>query len=149
MSDTHEGNDAPPAPSIEFSTRKWVRPEDLNPNGTLFGGNLLRWIDEEAAIYAVLQLGTRQLVTKFISEIDFEASAQQGDLLEMGVEFTNFGRTSLTLRVEVRNMITRRTILTIDRLVFVAVGDDGRPTPHGYTGITRERDRLPAPESAR
>lgn len=34
---------------MNFHTRKWVKPEDLNPNGTLFGGSLLRWIDEEAA----------------------------------------------------------------------------------------------------
>ena len=27
---------------IEFTTRKWVRPEDLNANGTLFGGSLLK-----------------------------------------------------------------------------------------------------------
>ncbi len=42
---------------MNFHTRKWVKPEDLNPNGTLFGGSLLRWIDEEAAIYAIIQLG--------------------------------------------------------------------------------------------
>ncbi|MER2138366.1 MAG: acyl-CoA thioesterase, partial [Arthrobacter sp.] len=24
---------------INFHTRKWVRPEDLNANGTLFGGS--------------------------------------------------------------------------------------------------------------
>ena len=39
---------------MNFHTRKWVKPEDLNPNGTLFGGSLLRWIDEEAAIYAIV-----------------------------------------------------------------------------------------------
>ena len=32
---------------INFHTRKWVRPEDLNANGTLFGGSLLKWIDED------------------------------------------------------------------------------------------------------
>jgi len=31
-------------------TRRWVRPEDLDENGTLFGGSLLNRIDEEAAI---------------------------------------------------------------------------------------------------
>jgi len=28
---------------MRFHTRKWVKPEDLNPNGTLFGGRLLAW----------------------------------------------------------------------------------------------------------
>ena len=56
---------------MNFYTRKWVRPEDLNANGSLFGGSLLRWIDEEAAIYAIIQLGNHRVVTKLISEIDF------------------------------------------------------------------------------
>ena len=43
--------------TINFHTRKWVRPEDLNAHGTLFGGSLLRWIDDEAVVYAVIQLG--------------------------------------------------------------------------------------------
>ena len=42
---------------IDFCTRKWIRPEDLDANGTLVGGSLLTWIDEEATIYAIVQLG--------------------------------------------------------------------------------------------
>ena len=52
---------------ITFRTRKWVKPEDLNANGTLFGGSLLRWIDEEAAIYAIVQLGNQRAVTTYMS----------------------------------------------------------------------------------
>ncbi|UOQ56354.1 acyl-CoA thioesterase [Leucobacter allii] len=130
-------------PGVNFYTRKWVRPEDLNANGSLFGGSLLRWIDEEAAIYAILQLGNPHVVTKFISEINFEASARQGDLIEMGLVATEFGRTSLTMRAVVRNMINRRTILTIERIVFVNIGADGSPAPHGFNGITYDRDRMP------
>lgn len=128
---------------ILFRTRKWVRPEDLNANGTLFGGSLLKWIDEEATIYAILQMGNRRVVTKLMSEINFVASAEQGDIIEMGLTATQFGRTSLTMRAEVRNMVTRKSILTVDRIVFVNLGEEGRPTPHGYTDITFERDRFP------
>ena len=99
---------------MNFHTRKWVKPEDLNPNGTLFGGTLLRWIDEEAVIYAIVQLGNPKVVTKFISEINFVSSARQGDIIELGITATKFGRTSLTLCCEVRNKITRKSILTID-----------------------------------
>ena len=128
---------------ITFRTRKWVRPEDLNANGTLFGGSLLKWIDEEAAIYAIQQLGNGRAVTKYISEINFVSSAVQGDLIEMGLTATRFGRTSLTMRAEVRNMITRRSILTIDEIVFVNLSPSGKPEPHGYTEITYDRDRIP------
>ena len=48
---------------MRFHTRKWVKPEDLNPNGTLFGGRLLAWIDEEAALYTVIQLENSKIVT--------------------------------------------------------------------------------------
>ncbi|WP_237657072.1 acyl-CoA thioesterase [Agreia sp. COWG] len=128
---------------MNFYTRKWVRPEDLNANGTLFGGSLLRWIDEEAVVYSALQLGSGRVVTKYISEINFLTSAQQGDLIEIGLLAIRFGRTSLTMRAEVRNMITRKTILTIDQMVFVNIGATGEPEPHGYTDITYARDRIP------
>lgn len=128
---------------INFHTRKWVRPEDLNANGTLFGGSLLKWIDEESAIYAIVQLGNNRVVTKFISEIDFQASAKQGDIIEMGLIATHFGRTSLTMRAVVRNMITRKTILSIERIIYVSLGADGLPEPHGYSSITYQRDRIP------
>ena len=132
---------------IEFTTRKWVRPEDLNANGTLFGGSLLKWIDEEATIYAILQLGNRRVVTKIISEINFVASAIEGDLIEMGLVATKFGTTSITMRAEVRNMVTRKNILTVDHIVFVGLGSDGKPIPHGYTAATSDRDRIPKEHS--
>ncbi|KUG61844.1 acyl-CoA thioesterase [Kocuria rosea subsp. polaris] len=140
---------------MTFRTRKWVKPEDLNANGTLFGGSLLRWIDEEAAIYAIVQLGNRRAVTKYMSEINFVSSAEQGDIIEMGLTATAFGRTSLTMRAQVRNMITRDLILSIDKIVFVNLDPEGRPVPHGYTEITYDRDRIPttalpaAPERSR
>ena len=121
---------------MNFHTRKWIKPEDLNPNGSLFGGRLLSWIDEEAVIYAIVQLSNPHVVTKYISEINFVSSAKQGDIIEMGITATNFGTTSITMRCEVRNKITRKTILSIDKLVFVNLDKDGNPVPHGKTEIT-------------
>lgn len=127
---------------MNFYTRKWVKPEDLNAHGTLFGGSLLRWIDEEAAIYSIIQLGTTRCVTKYMSEINFISSALQGDIIEMGIKATHFGRTSLTLMCEVRNKITRKSILTVDKMVFVSVDESGKPWPHGKTEITYTDERL-------
>lgn len=121
---------------MNFYTRKWVKPEDLNPNGTLFGGTLLRWIDEEAVIYAIVQLENPLVVTKFMSEINFVSSATQGDIIELGIQATTFGKTSITLQCEVRNKITKRSILTIDKLVFVNLDKSGEPAPHGKTEIS-------------
>jgi len=129
---------------MRFHSRKWVKPEDLNANHTLFGGSLLRWIDEEAAIYAIIQLGNERTVTKYMSEINFVSSARQGDIIEMGLLPTRWGRSSLTLRCEVRNVFTGKSIITIDEIVMVALDDEGNPRPHGYDSITFDRDRVPA-----
>ena len=129
-------------PVMNFHTRKWVKPEDLNPNSTLFGGRLLQWIDEEAALYAVIQLENPHVVTKFISEINFISAPRQGDIIEIGILATHFGNTSLTMRCEVRNKLTREPILTIEKIVFVNVDKEGKPAPHGKTEITYVKDRL-------
>ncbi len=127
---------------MNFYTRKLIKPEDLNANNTLFGGSLLRWLDEEAAIYTIVQLGTNRCVTKFMSEINFISSAKQGDIVELGIKATHFGRTSLTLTCQVRNKINQKMILTIDKMVFVSVDEEGLPTPHGKTAITYTDERL-------
>lgn len=127
---------------MNFHTRKWVKPEDLNPNGTLFGGSLLRWIDEEAAIYAIVQLDNQKVVTKLISEVNFVSSAEQSDIIELGITATAFGRTSITMRCVVRNKITHKNILTIERMVFVNMGPDGKPAPHGKTQISYTHERI-------
>lgn len=127
---------------MNFYTRKWVKPENLNAHGTLFGGALLAWIDEEAAIYAIIQLGTNNCVTKYMSEINFVSSAKQGDIVELGIKATHFGTTSLTLTCQVRNKITQKVILTIDKMVFVCVDDNNVPFPHGKTKITYTDERL-------
>lgn len=127
---------------MRFHTRKWVKPEDLNPNGTLFGGRLLEWIDEEAALYAIIQLENPSTVTKFISEINFMSSAVQGDIVEIGIDVMGFGKTSLTLACEVRNKMTRETIITVEKIIMVSLDEFGKPLPHGKTEVEFVKDRL-------
>ena len=127
---------------MRFHTRKWVKPEDLNPNGTLFGGKLLAWIDEELALYSIIQLENTRIVTKHMSEINFRSSAKQGDIVEIGIDVVKFGNSSLTLKCEARNIMTRETIITIDTITMVSLGVDGKPKAHGKTQIEFINDRL-------
>lgn len=116
---------------MKYLTRKWIKPEDLNPNGSLFGGSLLKWIDEEAAIYTITMLQSPYVVTKLMSEINFVSSARAGDVLEMGMKIAKVGRSSITLKCEVRNIMTHHTIIKIEKIVFVNLDSSGLPTPHG------------------
>ena len=127
---------------MNFHTRKWIKPEDLNPNGTLFGGRLLEWIDEVAALYSIIQLENQRTVTKYMSEINFRSSAKKGDIIEIGIEPKKFGNSSLTLACEVRNKMTREVIITIDSIIMVSLGENGKPTAHGNTEIEYVKDRL-------
>ena len=127
---------------MRFHTRKWVKPEDLNPNGTLFGGRLLEWIDEEAALYSIIQLENQKTVTKYMSEIDFQSSAKQGDIVEIGIEVLKFGTASLTLKCEVRNKMTRKPIIKVDKIVMVSLDEEGKAKPHGKTKVEFVKDRL-------
>ena len=52
---------------MRFRIIKWVKPEDLNPNGSLFGVRLLAWIDEEMALYSIILLENQRVVTKHMS----------------------------------------------------------------------------------
>jgi acyl-CoA thioesterase YciA len=127
---------------MRFHTRKWVKPEDLNPNGTLFGGKLLAWLDEELALYTIIQLENSRIVTKHMSEINFRSSAKQGDIIEIGIDVVRFGNSSLILKCEARNMMTRETIISIDSITMVSLGTDGKPKAHGKTEIEFVKNRL-------
>jgi acyl-CoA hydrolase len=133
---------------MRFHTRKWVKPEDLNANETLFGGRVLAWIDEEAALYSIIQLESKKVVTKYMSEINFMSSAVKGDIVEIGIEVVSFGKSSLTLNCEVRNKMTHETIVTVDNIIMVNLGENGKPLSHGKTKIEYVKDRLASQEKA-
>lgn len=115
---------------MDYKTRKLVKPGDLNSRGTLFGGQVLKWIDEEAAIFAICQLDSPNIVTKAISEINFAKTAKQGDIVEIGMELVSIGNTSITMMCDVRNKNTKETIVKIDKIVFVLLDEDGKPRAH-------------------
>ena len=115
---------------MKFQTRKWVKPEDLNPNGTLFGGRLLSWIDEESALCTIIELENNRIVTKSISKVNFKSSAREGDIIEIGIEVVKYGMASITLACEVRNIMTQETIITIDSIVMAHLDEMGKPKAH-------------------
>jgi acyl-CoA hydrolase len=117
-----------------------IKPEDLNPRGTLFGGRILQWIDEEAAIFAICQLESSNIVTKVMSEVNFVTTAQLGDVIEFGMDLVKFGTTSVTLCCNVRNKKTKQSIVKIDNIVFVLLDENGKPKPHGKINQIESND---------
>jgi acyl-CoA hydrolase len=84
-----------------MQTYKLVMPGDLNHYGFLFGGNLLKWVDEIAWIAATLQYPGMNFVTVAIDDVEFKKSIRQGSILRFECELEKHGRTSVRFRVQV------------------------------------------------
>ncbi|MGB5402436.1 MAG: hotdog domain-containing protein, partial [Robiginitalea sp.] len=97
---------------------------------------------EEAALYSIIQLEDQNCVLKYMSEINFINSAVQGAIVEIGIDVVSFGKTSITLKCEARNKLTREAIATVDQLIFLVLDENGKPKAHGKTKIEYVKDRL-------
>lgn len=113
--------------------RRLVMAKDLNGANKLFGGTILAWIDEQAYIEVISLLKTNNVVTKYMSEIEFISGAKVGEVVEIKTQFTKAGKTSVTLKVEVCNFTTQKRIATVNEIVMVNVDGEGQPKPHGLT----------------
>lgn len=91
----------------------------------------MSWVDEEAYIFAKCQLRTPHIVTRHISEVNFVSAAVQDDIVEFGLSVANFGKSSITVTCQVRNKDSKKVLIDIKKLVFVAVDRLGQPVPHG------------------
>ena len=117
---------------MKFLTRKLITHENLNPRGYLHGGELLKWIDEEGGIHAGIEMNTSLIVTKCMSEIDFKFPVILGDVIEIGMQTLDIGKTSCTLACEVRSLHADKIVLSIDKIVYVRVNKYGLPKGHGW-----------------
>ncbi len=111
-----------------------MMPRDTNGHGTIFGGVILSYIDQAGAVEAYRHV-RQKLVTVAIKEVVFHQPVHVGDLVSLFAQATRFGRTSITVAVQVYAMRlmsdqqTHDVKVTEAELTFVAVGADGKPTP--------------------
>ncbi|WP_153722503.1 acyl-CoA thioesterase [Sporosarcina cascadiensis] len=111
---------------------KLVLPPDTNHIQSIFGGKVLAYIDEIAAICAMKHAGTMAAVTASIDSVDFVSPAMLGEMIELEAVVTSVGRTSMEVFVSVhsKNLVTGETKLTTESFcTMVAVDDTNRPVP--------------------
>lgn len=80
---------------------KLVLPEHLNQYGYLFGGNLLKWVDEYAWIAATLDYPGANFVTIALDRVEFKKSIQEGAVLRFEIDRSHEGTTSVQYAVTV------------------------------------------------
>jgi len=78
-----------------------VLPENLNQFGFLFGGYLLKWIDEVAWMAASLEHPDCLFVTVGMKEVSFHRSVREGSILQFVIDKVDTGTTSVTYLVRV------------------------------------------------
>lgn len=107
-----------------------VLPPDTNNHNSIFGGRVLAYIDEIAAITA-MKHAKGQVVTASIDSVDFLSAAHVGDILEIESIVSSTGRSSMEVYVRVisRNIETGEKLTTESFVTMVAVDDKGKPTP--------------------
>lgn len=106
-----------------------VFPPDTNHHGSIFGGKILAYIDEIAAI-AAMKHAKSEVVTASIDSVDFVTPAYEGDIIELEAVVSSTGRSSMEVYVRVvsHNVVTSEKLLTTESFVtMVAVDASGKP----------------------
>jgi acyl-CoA thioesterase YciA len=122
----------PGRPDRQPAIRVVLMPKDTNALGTIFGGIILSYIDQAAAVEAYRHSHGR-LVTVAMREVVFHQPVFVGDLVSFYTETLRLGRTSVTIKVEVEVERSRprgeRVTVTQAEVVFVNVDERNRPQP--------------------
>ena len=121
-----------------------MMPGDANPSGNVYGGSILKSLDEVAGIVASRH-ARRNVVTASMDRMDFFNPVHVGDLLVLKASVNYVGRTSVEVgvRIESEGLHTGDiTHIGSSHLTFVALDEYGEPTEvPGITLRTEEEKR--------
>ena len=109
-----------------------VLPEYLNDQGNLFGGYLLKWIDEFAYITVNIEFPNHQFVTIAMDNVEFKHPIKCGQILRFLVEQSRLGTSSVEYNVGVygeRRIAEHDKVLFATRISFVNIAESGENAP--------------------
>lgn len=109
---------------------KLVLPEHMNHQQSLFGGNLLSWIDEVAYMTANLQFPNHRFVTVALDNVEFKHRIDCGEIICFCASLEKQGATSLTYFISVSGTRKNAEVILFEtRITFVSVNEDGQKQP--------------------
>lgn len=112
------------------SMTEYVLPQHANALGSVFGGQIMAWIDLCGAICAQRHSG-KMAVTAFVDDMKFEQPVRVGEVVRLDSRVTATFRTSMEIEVVVEGedaTTGRRWPCVAARLTFVAIDQDRKPT---------------------
>ena len=111
---------------------KIVLPGDLNDYGSLFGGTLLKWVDEIAYIRVSLDFPGQHFVTIGLDNVEFRHPIREGQILCFECQKARVGNTSVSYNVKVyraRYETDTADTLFENNITFVCVDENGNKSP--------------------
>ncbi len=121
-----------------------VLPPDTNNLGTMFGGKLMAYIDDVAAISA-MRHARSYVVTASTDSVDFIHPIHEGHAVCLESFVTYTGRTSMEVIVKVveEDLVTgSHNLCAISFLTFVAIDKNGKPVPVARIEPETELERM-------
>ena len=106
-----------------MENHRLVLPEHLNHFGFLFGGYLLKWVDEIAWMAATTEFPDCHFVTVGMNEVSFRKSVKDGSILIFDCARKRIGNTSVTYIVTVSR--EAETIFSTE-VTLVRLDDEGK-----------------------
>jgi acyl-CoA thioesterase YciA len=117
---------------MELITQHHVMSKDLNAHGNLFGGIMLAWIDESAAIYVMRKIGYTNIVTVNMDNVNFMTPGRNGDIIQIYGSIEKIGRSSIVIRTNSISLAlgkhNQRDVIQC-LVTFVCLDDLGKPFP--------------------
>lgn len=108
-----------------------IRPQHTNARGSVFGGEVMAWVDTVAATCAMRHCG-KAVVTASIDSLHFLAPIPLGWVacLDASVNYASKTSCEIGVKVTAYNPISSEQHHTASAyLTFVALDSNGRPTP--------------------
>jgi len=96
--------------------------KDIGQNDNLFGGNMLKWVDEISAIYAHMTTKEKRMVTLKFDEMVFKKPVKLGNIVEFYCGNSVIGTSSI--RFDIEGKIDEEIVFRTTA-VFVAVDENG------------------------
>lgn len=123
-------------------TTHLVRNSDLNGAGRLFGGILMQWIDEAAAIVAMRHAGCG-CITASVDNLQFIRGAHQGDMVVLIGRVTYVGTSSMEVRVDayVEGADGMRRVINRAYSTMVALDETEKPCRVPRLILSSEEER--------
>jgi acyl-CoA hydrolase len=120
-----------PVSASRTETTEVVLPSHTNQLGTIFGGQLMAWIDIVASI-AAARHACGVCVTASIDALHFVAPVKLGEHIRIRACVNYAGRTSMEVGARLESEDPRSGVIAhvaSAYLTFVAIDDAGRPRP--------------------